>query len=315
LFEGTPVYPDAGRYWEIVEKFGVTVFYTAPTAIRALISFGDEIPKKYDLSSLRLLGSVGEPINPEAWTWYYKNVGKETCPVVDTWWQTETGGVMIAPMPGCHATKPGSASKPFFGVEPVIISNSDSDQKIGGALCIKKPWPGIMRTTWGNHQRFIDTYFKAFNNLYFSGDGCYKDNDGDFWLLGRIDDVINVSGHRIGTAEVESALVSHLAVAESAIVPIPHDIKGQALFAFIILKQEVSETDELKNELVTHVRKLIGAIAVPEKIRFAKALPKTRSGKIMRRILRKIAENNLDEIGDTSTLADPHVIEDLINLL
>jgi acetyl-CoA synthetase len=310
MFEGIPTYPDAGRLWEIVEKFGVSIFYTAPTAIRALIHYGTAYPAKYDLSSLRLLGSVGEPINPEAWIWYYENVGKEKCPIVDTWWQTETGGIMISPMPGCHTTKPGSATRPFFGIEPVIVS--DSGEQKGGSLCIRKPWPGIMRTTWGDHQRFIDTYFKAFENMYFSGDGCHKDDDGDYWLLGRVDDVVNVAGHRIGTAEVESALVSYKDVAEAAVVPIPHEIKGQGLFAYIILKQNIAGTDELKRALIAHVRKEIGPIAIPEEIRFAKALPKTRSGKIMRRILRKIAEKNVDDLGDISTLADPSVIEDLL---
>lgn len=315
MFEGVPNYPDAGRFWQIIEKFQVNIFYTAPTVIRALIRYGTAYPKKYDLSSLRLLGSVGEPINPEAWMWFHENIGKENCPVVDTWWQTETGGIMISPMPGCHVTKPGSANKPFFGVEPVILHDDGSPCKIneGGSLCIRKPWPGIMRTTWGDHQQFINTYFKTFKNMYFTGDGCHVDEDGDYWLLGRIDDVVNVSGHRIGTAEVESALVSHEAVAEAAVVPKPDPVKGQCLCAFVTLKNNIEETPELKKNLAAHVRKEIGPIAVPDYIRFAKALPKTRSGKIMRRILRKIAEKKLDELGDTSTLADPSVIENLLD--
>ena len=315
MFEGVPNYPDAGRFWQIIEKFRVNIFYTAPTVIRALIRYGTTFPEKYDLGSLRLLGTVGEPINPEAWMWYHENIGKGKCPVVDTWWQTETGGIMIAPFPGCHTTKPGSASKPFFGVEPVILRDDGSTCKPneGGSLCIRKPWPGIMRTTWGDHQQFIKTYFKTFKNLYFTGDGCHIDEEGDYWLLGRIDDVVNVSGHRIGTAEVESALVSHVAVAEAAVVPKPDDVKGQSLYAFITLKDNFQESAELKKDLLKHVRKEIGAIAVPDTIRFAKALPETRSGKIMRRILRKIAERKHDELGDISTLADPSIIESLLN--
>jgi acetyl-CoA synthetase len=314
MFEGVPTYPDAGRFWQIVEKFKCTVFYTAPTAIRSLIRLGDEWPNKYDLSSLRVLGSVGEPINPEAWMWYYKVIGKERIPIVDTWWQTETGGILITPLPGAHTIKPGSASRPFFGVEPVILRDdgTECDVNEGGKLCIKKPWPGMMRTTWGDHDRFIDTYFTMYKNIYFTGDGCRKDEDGDYWLMGRIDDVVNVSGHRIGTAEVESALVSHAKVAEAAVAPMPHDIKGQGLYAFVTLKDGVHESEELRKELALHVRKEIGPIAVPDKIQFAPALPKTRSGKIMRRILRKIAENAVDQIGDTTTLADPHVVKVLV---
>ncbi len=314
MFEGVPVYPDAGRFWQIIQKFKVTVFYTAPTAIRSLIRLGDEWPNKYDLSSLRVLGTVGEPINPEAWMWYYKVIGKSRIPIVDTWWQTETGGILITPLPGAHTIKPGSASQPFFGVEPVILRDDRSECNVneGGKLCIQKPWPGMMRTTWGDHDRFIDTYFTMYKNIYFTGDGCRKDEDGDYWLMGRIDDVVNVSGHRIGTAEVESALVSHPKVAEAAVAPMPHDIKGQALYAFVTLRDGVPESEELKKELALHVRKEIGAIAVPDKLQFAPALPKTRSGKIMRRILRKIAENQVDQIGDTSTLADPHVVEVLV---
>lgn len=314
LFEGTPNYPDAGRFWQIIEKFRVNIFYTAPTAIRALICYGKSIPDKYDLSSLRLLGTVGEPINPEAWIWYYENIGKKHCPIVDTWWQTETGGIMISPIPGCHVTKPGSVNKPFFGVEPVILREDGSPCKKneGGYLCIRKPWPGMMRTTWGDHQKFIDNYFKTFKNVYFTGDGCHIDEAGDYWLLGRMDDVVNVSGHRIGTAEVESALVGHKAVAEAAVVPKPHHVKGQCLYAYVILKNNFEVTPELKNDLSVHVKKEIGPIAVPDEIFFAKALPKTRSGKIMRRILRKIAEKKTDELGDISTLADPTVIESLL---
>jgi acetyl-CoA synthetase len=314
MFEGVPTYPDAGRFWHICDKFKVTVFYTAPTAIRALMRLGDEWPAKYSLDSLRILGSVGEPINPEAWMWYHEKIGRENCPIMDTWWQTETGGFMITPLPGAHTLKPGSASRPFFGVEPVILreDGSECDVNEGGKLCIKKPWPGMLRTTWGDHARFIDVYFSMYNDMYFTGDGCRIDKDGDYWLMGRIDDVVNVSGHRIGTAEVESALVSHEMVAEAAVTPIPHDIKGQGLYAFVTLKENIPETDELKKELVMHVRKEIGPIAAPDGIQFAPSLPKTRSGKIMRRILRKIAEQETDNLGDISTLADPGVVESLI---
>ena len=314
LFEGIPTWPDAGRYWQVVEKFKATVFYTAPTAIRALIQQGPEWPEKYDISSLRILGTVGEPINPEAWMWYHKEIGAERCPIVDTWWQTETGGHMLTPLPGAHATKPGSAARPFFGVDPVILHDDYSEcvANEGGKLCIRKPWPGIMRTTWGDHDRFIDTYFSMFNDMYFTSDSCRKDEDGDFWLMGRIDDVVNVSGHRIGTAEVESALVSHTAVAEAAVAPMPHDIKGQALYAFVTLIGGVEESEELRKELVMHVREEIGPIATPDVVQFAPGLPKTRSGKIMRRILRKIAENEVDVIGDTTTLADPSVVDALV---
>jgi len=314
MFEGVPTYPDAGRFWQICDKFKVTVFYTAPTAIRALMRLGDEWVEKYKLDSLRILGTVGEPINPEVWLWYREKVGHNRCPVVDTWWQTETGGFMITPLPGAMTLKPGSASRPFFGVDPVVLRDDGTEcaPNENGKLCIRKPWPGMMRTMWGNHERFIDTYFVMFDNMYFTGDGCRVDEDGDLWLMGRIDDVVNVSGHRIGTAEVESALVSHDKVAEAAVTPIPHDIKGQALYAFVTLKKGVDESDELKKELILHVRKEIGPIATPEAIQFAKALPKTRSGKIMRRILRKIAEKNTDNLGDITTLADPSVVETLI---
>ncbi len=314
MFEGVPTYPDPGRFWHIVDKFRVTIFYTAPTAIRALARQGEEWVEKYDLSSLRVLGSVGEPINPEAWMWYYTHVGKERCPIVDTWWQTETGGILITPLPGAHTLKPGSASRPFFGVVPVILRDdgTECDVNEGGKLCIKQPWPSMMRTTWGDHDRFIDTYFTMYEDIYFTGDGCRKDEDGDYWLLGRIDDVVNVSGHRIGTAEVESALVSHPAVAEAAVVGRPHDIKGQALYAYVTLREGVEPSDALVKELMNHVRKEIGPISRPDFIQFADALPKTRSGKIMRRILRKIAEGEFDRLGDTSTLADPTVVEKLI---
>jgi acetyl-CoA synthetase len=314
MFEGVPTYPDAGRFWQICDKFGITVFYTAPTAIRALMRLGDEWPAKYKLDTLRILGSVGEPINPEAWMWYYEKIGRNNCPIVDTWWQTETGGFMITPLPGAHTLKPGSASRPFFGVDPVVLRDdgNECDPNEGGKLCIRKPWPGMMRTMWGDHERFIDTYFTMYNDLYFAGDGCRIDSDGDYWLMGRIDDVVNVSGHRIGTAEVESALVSHDKVAEAAVTPVPHEIKGQGLYAFVTLVGGVEESEELKKELIKHVRTEIGPIATPEAIQFAPALPKTRSGKIMRRILRKIAEKNTDNLGDITTLADPGVVEALI---
>jgi acetyl-CoA synthetase len=314
MFEGVPTYPDAGRFWQICDKFGVTVFYTAPTAIRALMRLGEEWPAKYKLDTLRVLGSVGEPINPEAWMWYHEKIGRGRCPIVDTWWQTETGGILITPLPGAHTLKPGSACRPFFGVDPFLLRDdgTECERNEGGKLCIRRPWPGMMRTMWGDHDRYVDTYFTMFDNVYFTGDGCRIDDDGDYWLMGRIDDVVNVSGHRIGTAEVESALVSHEKVAEAAVTPIPHEVKGQALYAFVTLVEGVEETDELKKELVLHVRKEIGPIAAPEAVQFAPALPKTRSGKIMRRILRKIAERNTDNMGDITTLADPSVVEALI---
>ncbi len=314
MFEGIPTYPDASRFWQIVDKYQVNIFYTAPTAIRALARLGEEWVNKCDLSSLRLLGTVGEPINPEAWMWYYNHVGKERCPIVDTWWQTETGGILITPLPGAHTLKPGSASRPFFGVEPVILRDdgSECNANEGGKLCIKKPWPGMMRTMYGAHERFIETYFTMYDNLYFTGDGCRRDPDGDYWLMGRIDDVVNVSGHRIGTAEVESALVSHPAVAEAAVVAMPHDIKGQALYAFVTVKEGREKSDKLAKELIEHVGKEIGPISRPDKIQFADALPKTRSGKIMRRVLRKIAEGDISNLGDITTLADPHVVALLV---
>ena len=314
MFEGVPTYPDAGRFWHVCDKFGVTIFYTAPTAIRALMRMGEEWPAKYKLNTLRVLGTVGEPINPEAWIWYYEKIGHNRCPIVDTWWQTETGGILITPLPGAHTIKPGSAIRPFFGVDPVVLRDdgTECNRNEGGKLCIRKPWPGMMKTMWGDHDRFIDTYFTMFENMYFTGDGCRVDEDGDYWLMGRIDDVVNVSGHRIGTAEVESALVSHSKVAEAAVTPMPHEIKGQGLYAFVTLKDGVKESEDLKKELALHVRKEIGAIAVPEVIQFAPALPKTRSGKIMRRILRKIAEGDISNLGDITTLADPTVVESLV---
>ncbi len=314
MFEGVPTYPDAGRFWQICAKFGVTAFYTAPTAIRALMRLGEEWPAKHNLDSLRILGSVGEPINPEAWMWYYKNIGHENCPIVDTWWQTETGGFMITPLPGAHTLKPGSASRPFFGVDTVLLRDdgSECDPNEGGKLCIRRPWPGMMRTMWGDHERFVDTYFTTFADMYFTGDGCRIDQDGDYWLMGRIDDVVNISGHRLGTAEIESALVSHDLVAEAAVTPIPHEIKGQGLYCFVTLVEGVEATDDLRKELIGHIRTEIGPIATPEGIQFAPALPKTRSGKIMRRILRKVAEKDTGNLGDTSTLADPTVVDSLI---
>src|SRR3989338_6784136 len=313
LFEGVPTHPHPDRFWQTIDKHQVNIFYTAPTAIRALMREGDQWPQKYKLDSLRILGSVGEPINPEAWLWYYREIGHGHCSIVDTWWQTETGGILISPFPGASTLKPGSANYPFFGVEPLILRDDGStcDVNEGGKLCIKKPWPGMMRTTWGDHDRFIQTYFSTFKNLYFTGDGCRQDEDGDYWLLGRIDDVVNISGHRICTADVESALVSNSNVSEAAVVPIPHDIKGQSIYAFVSLKDGIKVSDQLKTELFNHVKKEIGAIAKPEVIQFALALPKTRSGKIMRRILRKIAEGDLSNLGDTSTLADPTVVEKL----
>ncbi len=316
MFEGVPTYPQPDRFWEIVERFKVSGFYTAPTAIRALMKEGEEWTKKRDLSSLKILGSVGEPINPEAWIWYYVNVGKEKRPIMDTWWQTETGGFLITPMP-ITPLKPGSATFPFFGVVPKILRENGSECEVdeGGSLIICRPWPGMLRGFWNdaNRQRFKETYFAMFPGNYFTGDGSRKDPDGYYWLLGRIDDVINVSGHRIGTAEVESALVSHPSVAESAVIGYPHDIKGQGIYAFVTLKSGVQKSDDLKKQLVNHVRTVIGPIASPDKLQFADSLPKTRSGKIMRRILRKIAEGRIDELGDTSTLADPSVVTQLVS--
>ena len=314
MFEGVPNYPDFGRFWDICDKHKVNIFYTAPTAIRAIAKEGDELVKKRNLSSLRLLGTVGEPINPEAWLWYHRVVGHENCPIVDTWWQTETGGIMITPLPGATRTKPGSATRPFFGIQPLLVDADGNELEgvAGGNLCIKHPWPGQMRTVYGDHERFIQTYFSTYKGLYFTGDGCRRDEDGYYWITGRVDDVLNVSGHRMGTAELESAVVLHESVAEAAIVGFPHEIKGQGIYAYVTLNSGVEPTDDLKKELVQLVRKEIGPIATFDVIQWAPGLPKTRSGKIMRRILRKIAENEIDSIGDTSTLADPSVVEDLI---
>jgi acetyl-CoA synthetase len=315
MFEGVPNYPDSSRFWQVVDKHKVNIFYTAPTAIRALMREGEEPVKKTSRKSLRLLGSVGEPINPEAWLWYHRVVGDGRCPIVDTWWQTETGGILITPLPGAIAQKPGSATKPFFSVKPVIV-DGDGKELSGaceGNLCIADSWPGQMRTVFGDHQRFIDTYFKTFPGKYFTGDGCRRDEDGYYWITGRVDDVINVSGHRIGTAEVESALVGHAKVAEAAVVGYPHDIKGQGIYAYVTLKAGHQPSEELRKELVAWVRKQIGPIATPDLIQWAPGLPKTRSGKIMRRILRKIAANEHSALGDTSTLADPGVVDELVN--
>ena len=316
MFEGVPTFPDAGRFWEVCEKHKVNQFYTAPTAIRALMGQGPEWVEKYDLSSLRVLGTVGEPINPEAWNWYDKHVGKGKCPIVDTWWQTETGGHMITSLPGAIETKPGSATLPFFGVKPVILEAESAKVVEGnpadGVLCIGDSWPGQMRTVWGDHQRFMETYFQQYPGYYFTGDGCTRDADGYYWITGRVDDVINVSGHRMGTAEVESALVAHPKVAEAAVVGYPHEVKGQGIYAYVTLMNDVPATDELRKELETWVRTEIGPIAKPDLIQWAPGLPKTRSGKIMRRILRKIAENDFGALGDTSTLAEPGVVDELI---
>ena len=315
MFEGVPNYPDFSRFWQVVDKYQVEIFYAAPTALRALMREGDEWVAKTSRSSLRLLGSVGEPINPEAWDWYYNVVGDARCPIVDTWWQTETGGHMITPMPGAHALKPGSASFPMFGVQPQLVapdSGAVLDGANEGALVLLASWPGMMRTVYGDHERFIQTYFTTYPGKYFTGDGCRRDGDGYYWITGRIDDVINVSGHRMGTAEVESALVEHPSVAEAAVVGMPHDIKGQGIYAYVTTMDGVEDTDELRRELVQWVRKEIGPIATPDVIQFAPGLPKTRSGKIMRRILRKIAENDTGNLGDISTLADPGVVADLL---
>jgi acetyl-CoA synthetase len=314
MFEGVPTYPDSGRFWQVIDKHKVNIFYTAPTAIRALMGQGDEPVRKTSRQSLRLLGSVGEPINPEAWEWYYRTVGEERCPIVDTWWQTETGGILITPLPGARALKPGSATLPFFGVEPALLDEKGNELHgpAEGALVIKRSWPGQMRTVYGDHERFKDTYFRMFPGTYFTGDGARRDADGYYWITGRIDDVINVSGHRMGTAEVESALVLHRAVSEAAVVGYPHDIKGQGIYAYVTLMSGVEANEALRKELVDHVRKEIGAIASPDVIQWAPGLPKTRSGKIMRRILRKIAANEVDSLGDTSTLADPAVVGDLL---
>ena len=315
MFEGVPTYPDSGRFWQVVEKHKVSIFYTAPTAIRALMREGDEPVKKWDRSSLRLLGSVGEPINPEAWMWYHEVVGDGRCPIVDTWWQTETGGILITPLPGATTTKPGSATLPFFGIQPVLVDNENNvlTGAAEGNLCINRSWPGQMRSVYGDHQRFIDTYFSTFEGRYFSGDGARRDEDGYYWITGRVDDVLNVSGHRMGTAEIESALVAHPKVAEAAIVGYPHDIKGQGIYAYVTLNVDEEPSDALHTELRQWVRQEIGPIASPDLLQWAPGLPKTRSGKIMRRILRKIAADDFAELGDTSTLADPSVVDDLID--
>jgi acetyl-CoA synthetase len=320
VFESVPTYPQPDRFWQIIEKFKVSIFYTAPTAIRAIAREGDQWPAKRDLSSLRLLGSVGEPINPEAWMWYHKNIGREKCPIADTWWQTETGGILITPLPGAWPTKPGSATLPFFGVDPVVLRprSSAAEPAVeagvneGGELCIRRSWPGMMRAVYKDPERFYNTYFVQQPGFYFSGDGARRDEDGYFWLLGRVDDVVNVSGHRIGTAEVESALVSHPAIAEAAVVGFPHDVKGEDLYAYVILQIGQTGSDDLRKQLVAHVRKEIGPIASPGKIQFVPGLPKTRSGKIMRRILRKVASGEIDQLGDTTTLADPSVVDEIV---
>ena len=316
MFESIPTYPNPDRYWQVIEKWKVNQFYTAPTAIRAIAAAGEEWPNKYKMDSLRILGSVGEPINPEAWRWYHRNVGKERCPIVDTWWQTETGGILISPLPGATPLKPGSATFPFFGIKPIILDPQTGEEikgnGVSGVLAIEEPWPGQMRTIYGDHERFESTYFQQYKGYYFTGDGCRRDEEGYYWITGRVDDVINVSGHRMGTAEVESALVAHKDVAESAVVGFPHEVKGEGIYAFVTLNSGVEYSEELRAELKKQVRAVIGPIATPDEIHWAPALPKTRSGKIMRRVLRKIATNEADQIGDVSTLADPSVVEHLI---
>ena len=314
MFEGVPNHPDFGRFWEICDKLGVNIFYTAPTAIRALMGQGDHFVKRSGRESIRVLGTVGEPINPEAWEWYYHVVGEARCPIVDTWWQTETGGILITPLPGCTRLKPGSATRPFFGVEPVLVDPEGNEMEgaAEGALCVKRSWPGQMRTVFGDHERFVRTYFSTFEGLYMTGDGARRDEDGYYWITGRVDDVINVSGHRMGTAEVESALVLHPTVSEAAVVGCPHEIKGQGIYAYVTLNAGTEGSDALKKELVGLVRKEIGPIASPDAVQFAPGLPKTRSGKIMRRILRKVAANEIGDLGDISTLAEPAVVDDII---
>ncbi len=314
MFEGVPTYPDASRFWQVIDKWKVNIFYTAPTAIRSLMGAGNHLVKNASRASLRILGSVGEPINPEAWEWYYHVVGDDRCPIVDTWWQTETGGILITPLPGATPLKPGSATRPFFGVRPALVDDKGAflEGAAQGNLVILDSWPGQARTIYGDHERFEQTYFSAYKNMYFTGDGCRRDEDGYYWITGRVDDVINVSGHRMGTAEVESALVSHPKVAEAAVVGYPHDLKGQGIYCYVTLNAGEAGDDALRKELVAHVRKEIGPIASPDLIQFSPGLPKTRSGKIMRRILRKIAEDDFSNLGDTSTLADPMVVDDLI---
>ena len=315
MFEGVPNYPDSSRFWQVVDKHNVRIFYTAPTAIRALMREGEDYVRRTGRRSLRILGTVGEPINPEAWLWYYDHVGQQRCPIVDTWWQTETGGILISPIPGATPLKPGSATRPFFGVEPVIVDNDGRVVKgVGeGNLCLARAWPGMMRTVFGDHQRFIQTYFSSFSGFYFTGDGARRDEDGFYWLTGRVDDVINVAGHRLGTAEIESALVAHPKVAEAAVVGFPHDIKGQGIYAYVTLKVTETPSEDLRRELVTWVRQEISPIAAPDLLQWAPGLPKTRSGKIMRRILRKIAANEHDALGDVTTLADPTVVDELVD--
>ncbi|HVL72854.1 MAG TPA: AMP-binding protein, partial [Beijerinckiaceae bacterium] len=314
MFEGVPTYPSISRFWDVVDKHKVNIFYTAPTAIRSLMQAGEDPVKRTSRASLRLLGSVGEPINPEAWEWYHRVVGGGRCPIVDTWWQTETGGILITPLPGAIPQKPGSATLPFFGVKPVIVDGEGKELSgaCEGNLCIADSWPGQMRTVYGDHERFVQTYFSTYPGKYFTGDGCRRDADGYYWITGRVDDVLNVSGHRMGTAEVESALVAHPKVSEAAVVGYPHDIKGQGIYAYVTLMAGEQPSEELRKELVAWVRKEIGPIASPDLIQFAPGLPKTRSGKIMRRILRKIAEDEFGNLGDTSTLADPAVVDDLV---
>lgn len=316
MFESIPTYPNPDRYWQVIEKWKVNQFYTAPTAIRAIAAAGEEWPGKYKMESLRVLGSVGEPINPEAWRWYHRNAGKERCPIVDTWWQTETGGILISPLPGATPLKPGSATFPFFGVKPILLDPQSGEEikgnDVSGVLAIEEPWPGQMRTIFGDHERFESTYFQQYKGYYFTGDGCRRDEDGYYWITGRVDDVINVSGHRMGTAEVESALVAHADVAESAVVGFPHEVKGEGIYAFVTLNSGIEYSEDLRAQLKQQVRNVIGPIATPDQIHWAPALPKTRSGKIMRRVLRKIATNETDQIGDVSTLADPSVVEYLI---
>jgi acetyl-CoA synthetase len=315
MFEGVPNYPTPSRFWHVIDKWKVNTFYTAPTAIRALMGAGDDYVKRTDRSSLRLLGSVGEPINPEAWEWYHKVIGDGRCPIVDTWWQTETGGILITPLPGATKTKPGSATRPFFGIQPALVDDKGTilDGEASGNLVILDSWPGQMRTIFGDHERFVQTYFSVYKGTYFTGDGCRRDADGYYWITGRVDDVLNVSGHRLGTAEVESALVSHPKVAEAAVVGYPHDIKGQGIYCYVTLIQGNQPTEELRKELVGHVRNVIGPTATPDQIQFSPGLPKTRSGKIMRRILRKIAEDDFSNLGDTTTLAEPAVVDDLVS--
>ena len=315
MFEGVPNYPTPSRFWHVIDKWAVNIFYTAPTAIRALMGAGDDYVRRTDRSSLKLLGSVGEPINPEAWEWYHRVVGDGRCPIVDTWWQTETGGILITPLPGATRLKPGSATRPFFGIQPALVDDKGTllEGAASGNLVILDSWPGQMRTVYGDHERFVQTYFSTYPGMYFTGDGCRRDEDGYYWITGRVDDVINVSGHRLGTAEVESALVSHPKVAEAAVVGYPHDIKGQGIYCYVTLIAGYQPSEELRKELVQHVRKEIGPLATPDRIQFSPGLPKTRSGKIMRRILRKIAEDDFSNLGDTSTLAEPAVVDDLVN--